>query len=228
MDQHQQATRLPDWNQVLVVIAHPDDESFGLGAIIDTFTSSGAAVQILCLTHGEASTLGGEIDDLGTQRKQELENASRILGVAGTKLLNWPDGALAHADVDAVVADIRAAISEHSPDGLLVFEPHGVSGHPDHAAATARALDAVAGSPLPVLAWTVPEEVATQLNAEVGALIHGERAENIDILLPVDRANQRDAINAHESQVVPGGILRRRLELMGDQEALRWLQGPAS
>ncbi len=227
MDQHKPANNLPSWQRVLVVMAHPDDESFGLGAIIDSFTSGGAAVDILCLTHGEASTLGGEIDDLGAQRKQELEKASQILGVASTTLLNWPDGALGHADVDAVIADVRAAIAKHQPNGLLVFEPQGINGHPDHQAATARALDAVTGTDLPVLAWTLTDEVASQLNADVGALMHGNPMENIDIVITVDRTKQRRAINAHESQVVPGGILFRRLELLGESESLRWLQAPA-
>jgi hypothetical protein len=50
---------LPVWTSVLVVVAHPDDESFGLGAILDAFTAAGATVEVLCLTHGEASTLHG-------------------------------------------------------------------------------------------------------------------------------------------------------------------------
>jgi len=45
--------RLPAWRQALVVVAHPDDETFGLGAVADRFT----AVHVLCFTHGEASTL---------------------------------------------------------------------------------------------------------------------------------------------------------------------------
>ena len=48
---------LPAWESVLAVVAHPDDESFGLGAIIDRMTSGGAAVHVLCYTRGEASTL---------------------------------------------------------------------------------------------------------------------------------------------------------------------------
>jgi LmbE family N-acetylglucosaminyl deacetylase len=48
---------LPAWRSVLAVVAHPEDESFGLGAIVDVFTRSGSGVEVLCLTHGEASTL---------------------------------------------------------------------------------------------------------------------------------------------------------------------------
>src|SRR5665811_2572537 len=48
---------LPAWMSVLAVVAHPDDESFGLGAILDAFTRTGARVEVLCLTHGEACLL---------------------------------------------------------------------------------------------------------------------------------------------------------------------------
>jgi LmbE family N-acetylglucosaminyl deacetylase len=43
---------LPAWTSVLAVVAHPDDESFGLGAILDAFTGAGARVEVLCLTQG--------------------------------------------------------------------------------------------------------------------------------------------------------------------------------
>ena len=54
------ASQLPAWHRVLVVVAHPDDESFGLGAVIDAFVAAGASVWVHCLTAGEASTLGAE------------------------------------------------------------------------------------------------------------------------------------------------------------------------
>ena len=44
---------------MLAVVAHPDDESFALGALVDRFTSCGIPVTLLCFTHGEASTLHG-------------------------------------------------------------------------------------------------------------------------------------------------------------------------
>ena len=53
----------PEWTSVLAVIAHPDDASFGLGAILDTFVFAGAKVEILCLTHGQAWTLEGAPGD---------------------------------------------------------------------------------------------------------------------------------------------------------------------
>lgn len=58
---------LPAWASVLAVIVHPDDETFGLGAVIDALVTGGAAVHVLCYTHGEASTLNqlqGECEHL--------------------------------------------------------------------------------------------------------------------------------------------------------------------
>lgn len=45
---------------VLAVVAHPDDESFDLGAILDTVVAAGGRASVLCFTRGEASTLGAE------------------------------------------------------------------------------------------------------------------------------------------------------------------------
>ena len=60
-------THPPHAENVLVVIAHPDDESFGLGAIIDAFIGQGSVAKVLCLTRGEASTLGAH-PELSAQR----------------------------------------------------------------------------------------------------------------------------------------------------------------
>jgi hypothetical protein len=51
---------------VLAVYAHPDDETFGLGAALGAFVDAGTAVGGLCLTHGEASTLGAAPTTLRT------------------------------------------------------------------------------------------------------------------------------------------------------------------
>ena len=61
--------QLPAWASVLAVVAHPDDESFGLGAVIDRLAAGGAAVHVLCYTHGEASTLNETRADLRSARE---------------------------------------------------------------------------------------------------------------------------------------------------------------
>jgi N-acetylglucosamine malate deacetylase 2 len=86
---------LPAWRSVLVVVAHPDDETFGLGAVIDAMASAGSAVHVLCFTRGEASTLNECNADLSAARAEELRQASAELAVASVTLLDYPDGGLA-------------------------------------------------------------------------------------------------------------------------------------
>jgi hypothetical protein len=88
-------TDLPAASSVLAVCADPDDESFGLGAVLATFRETGARLSVLTFTHGEASTLRGNDRDLAVVRKDELEAASAVLGVDRVELLEYPDGELA-------------------------------------------------------------------------------------------------------------------------------------
>ncbi len=227
---------LPSWCSVLAVVAHPDDESFGLGAVVDAFARHGARVSVLSLTRGEASTLSGPLDGgLGDEdglrclaeiRDHELRAAAGILGASSALGLDHPDGRLTSVEPDRLVADVRAAACDAAADGLVVFDPSGVTGHPDHAAATAAALGAAAEEGLPVLGWTVPAAVAEQLNEELGASFTGHEAEAVDLVLTVQRQRQRAACRAHASQAIPTSVLWRRLRLLGDAEHLRWLRRP--
>ena len=215
---------LPEWDAVLAVVAHPDDESFGLGAILDAFARAGTRTTVLCLTRGEASTIHGVSGDLTAVRAGELEKAARALGVSATELSDHPDGALAAVDRAVLAAEIASAATRHHADGLLVFDPSGISGHPDHVAATAAALDAAEHDGIPVLAWTLPQVVADRLRREFGVDFLGHDAADIDLVLPVSRDRQRVASLAHASQAIPTSVLWRRLELLGDREYLRWVR----
>ncbi|TFC44393.1 PIG-L family deacetylase [Cryobacterium sp. TMT1-21] len=223
---HPTASSLPTWSSVLVVVAHPDDESFGLGAILNAFSGAGAGVDLLCFTQGEASTLHGVPGDLAQVRKAELDAAASALGVQRTTLRDYADGALDAVNLDTLAAEVVAAAESARPDGLLVFDDSGVTGHPDHVAATAVALAAAETLNLPVLGWTLPGSVALDLNREYGAAFTGHPDAEIDLRISVDRERQHAAIQAHASQAVPGSVLWRRLELLGDAENLRWLRPP--
>ncbi len=216
-------TGLPAWRSVLAVVAHPDDESFGLGAVLDAFNAAGTRTAVLCLTRGEASSLHGAAGELSAVRGSEFAAAARTLGVADIALRDFPDGALGDVCRSRLVGEVIDAARIASAEGLLVFDVSGVTGHPDHAAATDAALLAAAGLDLPVLGWTLPATVATRLNRELGAGFVGHRAAEIDIKLTVDRALQAAACAAHVSQAIPTSVLWRRLELLGDVEHLRWL-----
>jgi len=217
---------LPGWAKVLVVVAHPDDESFGLGAIISQLTAAGAAAHILCYTHGESSMLNENGADLDTEREAELRHASTELAAASVTLLGYPDGCLAATPLGELAAYVTHLIARHQPEGLLVFDDTGVTGHPDHQAATRAAAQAATAAGLPVLAWAMPAAVAGRLQAETGQPFTGHPPGRLDLCIRVDRTRQRRAALAHASQISPAAVLWRRLQLQGDCEHLRWLRPP--
>jgi N-acetylglucosamine malate deacetylase 2 len=220
-------TTLPPWPSTLVVIAHPDDESFGLGAVIDQLTATGAAVHILCYTHGAASTLNQTQADLHRARETELRQAAAELGAAGITLLDYPDGGLAGIPAARLAGHVADAAARVSAAGVLAFDDTGVTGHPDHQAATRAAVLAARQAGLPVLAWTLPAAVAARLSAETGQGFRGQPPGRIDLCLRVGRQRQRRAALLHATQISPAAVLWRRLQLLGDCEHLRWLVPPA-
>lgn len=201
----------------LAVVAHPDDESFGLGAVIADLIARGGDVRVLCLTQGEASTLGAT-DDLAAIRLRELTAAAERLGVSDVVLHNFSDGCLG-----AVAADVVDQVVEgNTRDAvtLLAFESGGVTGHPDHRAASDSAFRIADRHRLAVLEWGIAPEVATRLNTEFATkfvALDGEGT--LDVA--VDRSVQVAAIACHRSQAVDNPILARRLELQGSVERIR-------
>lgn len=163
------ADLLPAWRRALVVVAHPDDESFGLGAVLASFVESGCEVSALCLTRGEASTLHGVTGSLAEIRGVELAQAARALGNGQVELRDFPDGQLQDVPLTVLVDEIATFATGQRVEDILVFDPSGLTGHPDHQRATeaAHAYAPTQGSP--VLGWTLPPAVALTLQTEYGA-----------------------------------------------------------
>lgn len=217
---------LPAWRNVLAIVAHPDDESFGLGAVLAAFAATGTEVSVLCLTRGEASTLHRVDGDLAEVRARELHRAAHVLGISRVGLRGYPDGALDAVPLETLIEDVTTFDGVERADGIVVFDPSGITGHADHQRATEAALGYARAHAIPVLAWTLPDDVAAALNAEAGAGFSGHPADQVDIVIDVDRATQQQAVACHPSQAVPGSVLWRRLELLGPREHLRWLHQP--
>lgn len=215
--------RLPQVERVLAVCAHPDDESFGLGAVLAAFRAAGAQTALLCFTHGEASTLGAA-DDLAALRTRELAAAADVLGVGPVALLDYPDGRLATVPLEELAAQVRRVATTTAADLILVFDAGGITGHPDHGRATEAALTAARQDSRAVLAWALPQGVAAQLTAECGLPFVGRAADDLDLAVTVERTVQRAAIACHVSQATSNTVLWRRLELLGEREWLRFLR----
>jgi N-acetylglucosamine malate deacetylase 2 len=126
---------LPAWPLVLVVVAHPDDETFGLGAVLDLMVAGRCCGARPVLYRGEAFTLNQSGADLRRAREQELRQASRELGVTAVTLLDYPDGRLGSARRTSWPAGHATRV--HA-DGLLIFDDTGITRHPDHPARETR------------------------------------------------------------------------------------------
>lgn len=225
---------LPAVDRALAVCAHPDDESFGLGAVLSTLADAGSRLSVVCFTCGEASTLHAVAGDLATIRAAELDAAGEVLGVRHVELLDYPDGALATVPIDELVAHVVRVAGDVDPSMLLAFDHGGITGHPDHQHATTAALHAAGTLGLRVLAWAIPAKVADALNREFGTNFVGRGDDELDIAITVDRTRQLEAIRQHRSQSTDNPVVWRRLDLHGGVEHLRYLndavagEGPSS
>ena len=136
------------------ILAHPDDETFGVGGTLIKYAAEGVRVHSLCLTRGEKGWNGDPAhplvapEALAERRAAELAEAGRRMGLASTTCLTYPDGDLAGVADGLIVPDIVRWIRRIRPDVVITWGPDGGYGHPDHIAAgerTLRALEA-AGS----------------------------------------------------------------------------------
>ncbi len=142
------------------VLAHPDDETFGVGGTLVRYAAEGIAVHSLCLTRGEQGTTGEPGAPLvssallGPTRAAEVAEAGRRMGLRSVTVLEHDDGGLAAAREDLVVWDIVAWIRRVRPDVVITWGPDGGYGHPDHIACSTRAMRAIevaAGAAEPAL-----------------------------------------------------------------------------
>jgi len=150
---------------ILSVLAHPDDESFGMGGTLALYATRGAAVHLVCATRGEVGEVGPEYlrdyASIGELREAELRCASGHLGLAGVYFMDYRDSgmpgspdnqhpqALAAQPLEQVAACVAQYIRKICPQVVLTFDPIGGYYHPDHVAihkATVRAFE-LAGDP---------------------------------------------------------------------------------
>ncbi len=142
---------------VVVVAAHPDDETLGAGGLIAVLSAAGARVDVVVATAGEASHPGSSTttpEQLAAVREREVREAVRHLAPGATvHLLGLPDGRL--GDHTAPLEQVLDALV--GPATLLVA-PWREDAHPDHEAAGAAAATVASarGARLleyPVWAW---------------------------------------------------------------------------
>jgi LmbE family N-acetylglucosaminyl deacetylase len=140
----------PASRALLVVYAHPDDESFGNAGTLARYAAAGVAVHYACATRGECGAVAPELldgyADIAALRSAELDCAARTLGLAAVHFLGHRDSGMAgspenqHPDAlvqaapERVAGQVVALIRALRPQVVLTFGPYGGYGHPDHIA----------------------------------------------------------------------------------------------
>jgi LmbE family N-acetylglucosaminyl deacetylase len=128
---------------LIVVAAHPDDETLGLGATIAQLVASGVDVQVVSVSDGGAAQPGATLSEqtrLAATRRHELRKATSILGASAPMSLGLTDGQL--ADHENRLGDVLAGILETAGAQPWCAATWRGDGHPDHEAvgrAAARA-----------------------------------------------------------------------------------------
>lgn len=124
---------------LVAVLAHPDDDTFGISGSIALHAADRDLRFVLVLaTSGGA----GQISDpalatretLGAVREEEDRASWRTLGREPDRLefLRFGDGTLDSMDLDELIRAVAAILEEERPDLVITFGPEGVTAHPDH------------------------------------------------------------------------------------------------
>lgn len=143
--------------RLLVVVAHPDDETFGCGSLLLEALAHGVDSTVVCATRGEAGEpapgSGVTREELGGVRERELRQAADLMGVGHVELLGFRDSgmdgepstdALVSTPVEAVAREVGGLIQRVRPHVVVTLDAS--DGHRDHAHIRDATLRAVEGS----------------------------------------------------------------------------------
>lgn len=144
--------------RLLLVHAHPDDETINNGATMAKYAAEGVQVTLVTCTRGEegevlveslANLASSRDDKLGEHREIELKNAMVHLGINDFRFLGspnkkWRDSGMIgttqnerkdvfwQADLTEAAQELVKIILEIKPQVLITYDEFGGYGHPDH------------------------------------------------------------------------------------------------
>ncbi|WP_370890558.1 PIG-L family deacetylase [Janibacter sp. GXQ6167] len=203
--------------RIVVVVAHPDDETLLAGGLIACAGEVGAEVVVIVASDGEASHPHSPTHSsaqLARLRRQEVAAAVTALNPAATLVrLGLPDGRLA-AYEDVLARSLQAALGR----GSMIVTTYAKDGHPDHEAVarvaslvSARTGSRLLQAPLWAWFWQAPFEI------DEGA---------VALRLPADaRAAKAAAIGKHTSQISPLSADPRDEEVVPEEVVRAFSQG---
>lgn len=133
--------------RLLAVLAHPDDESFGMGGTLARYADQGVEVHIAIATDGVAGSVAGgyehTLKELAAVRRRELEAAVRVLG-GSLHMLGYRDSgyigdpanqhpeAFINSDLEEATGRVVSLIRRIRPQVIVTHDETGGYYHPDH------------------------------------------------------------------------------------------------
>jgi N-acetylglucosamine malate deacetylase 2 len=200
--------------RLLLIFAHPDDESFVAGGLSRMCANAGAQIALVTATCGEAGSRGDPPlctpEALPALRESELREAAALLGIREVHLLGYRDQHLTDAPPYKIREQLVAIVRRHRPHVVVTYDPHGGHGHRDHIAISRFTIDAVSaaadprwhsteGAPYQVqrVLWTPPV-----LPWDDPAPARMDKEPGVDFLLDItaQKTAKTAALRAHRTQ----------------------------
>lgn len=140
--------------KLLACLAHPDDESLGMGGALARYADEGIETYLVTATRGERGWPGPPEENPGLQklgeiRTAELLKAAAILRIKELHFLDYIDGDLDQANPLEATRKIVGHIRRIRPQVVATFDPFGGYGHPDHIAISQLTTGAVVAAASP-------------------------------------------------------------------------------
>ena len=230
-------------NRLLIVHAHPDDESLFTGHVIAHALRGGSEVRVVTLTRGEMGTtevkdleyLNEDSQAMALFREQELSQSleafpgveHRYLGQrayrdSGMRISAWgkvgkprklDEMSLSAAGTSVVGEDIASEIKDFKPDVVLTYDSKGGYGHPDHKAAHAA------------VAWAIRHLAKKRIRPQLWEIVEPGKSFDVEFGDEETAEVKRAALLAHSSQIEISGeeivYNGKTRMLLTDKERLR-------
>ncbi|APU13618.1 bifunctional PIG-L family deacetylase/class I SAM-dependent methyltransferase [Actinoalloteichus fjordicus] len=193
------AFRLQDFSRALVVAAHPDDETLGVGGLLHRLHDDGIEVTLVLATDGEGAfpdSTPAEKSQLAETRRRELNESLDAQGLDAVRpvWLGLPDSGLSRHR-----RELTERLAELAKGRDLCLAPWPDDPHPDHQAA---GLAMLAAAPVGAHCWSYPIWLWHRLHPD-DASIPWDRACRLR-LSETDRQRKSAGIAAFASQLTPG------------------------
>lgn len=203
--------------RIVLIFAHPDDESFAMGGTIAKYTAQGADVSLIVATKGEAGKTADLClpENLGAFREQELRKAAHVLGISDLHFLGYRDKEVPQAPPLEIAEKLVRLLRTLRPQVVITFGEDGGSGHRDHRAIHHFTKMAVklAGEPI-ALDWGEPFVLPRLCYVQTGWRMSEEKRQLIDYTIPISEwADQKwRAVLEHQTQI----FSRQKFENMAE------------